>query len=444
MTCCVLYYFGTGPIRGFALTLGLGVGVSMFTAITVTRTFLFSLVSVGVAAHPGAYGLTERKFNLRVMSKKALWLGLSLAVIVPGLIAWGGGGIKKSIDFTGGTELSVPFASRHSAGEIETALAAVNAKFKDSRVVVSGGGMSEAKLAYITTRRLSIPEREQLEAAIVDKVGPLQAGTHIAYSDVSGTISQELTLDAILAVLYASALIVLYLTFRFAIGGWKEGLKYGLCAVIALLHDVLVVWGAFAMLGFFLKWQIDSLFVTAMLTVIGFSVHDTIIVFDRVRENLHHRVKGENFSDITDRSIDQTFSRSLKTSFTVVLVLLALYFGGGAIINHFVAALLIGIISGTYSSIFNASVLLVMWKKMDTGLTLVGAGAASGAKSGLVSKPSAPLPGDKPLVSPPKAKPTQPVRASADSDEEDQPAAAPQAPSSRQPAKRQAVRRRRM
>ncbi len=445
MTCCVLFYFGTGPIRGFALTLGLGVGVSMFTAITVTRTFLFSLVSVGIAANPAAYGLSEKKYDLHVMRRKKLWLGISLAIIIPGMVAWMAGGIKKSIDFTGGTELAVPYATRHSSGDIEKALASIDSKYKDSRVVVSGGGLTASKLAYITTKRISIAEREALQASLIEKVGPLANGEHIAYSDVSGTISQELTQDAILAVVCASGLIVLYLTFRFSIGGWKEGLKYGICAVVALLHDVFVVWGSFALLGMALNWQIDSLFVTAMLTVIGFSVHDTIIVFDRIRENLHHRSKGENFSDLTDRSIDQTFSRSLKTSFTVVLVLLALFFGGGAIINHFVGALLIGIISGTYSSIFNASVLLVMWKKMDTGLALPGAGAASGAKSKLTARPTS-LPGDKPLVSAakatspmsPRAKPDTSATDSADDDNDSGSSTPKSAP------KRQAVRRRRM
>lgn len=438
MTCCVLFYFGTGPIRGFALTLGLGVAVSMFTAITVTRTFLFSLVSVGVASNPAAYGLTERKYDLHVMRRKALWLGISLAIIVPGLLAWVAGGIKPSIDFKGGTELAIPYAARHSAAEIEAALASIDARYKDSRVVVSGGGQSESKLAYVTTNRLSIAEREALQAALISKVGPLAVGGNIAYSDVSGTISKELTGDAIYAVLVASALIVLYLTFRFAIGGWKEGLKYGLCAVIALLHDVLVVWGSFALLGKIANWQIDSLFVTAMLTVIGFSVHDTIIVFDRVRENLHHRAKGENFSDLTDRSIDQTFSRSLKTSFTVVLVLLALFFGGGAIINHFVAALLIGIISGTYSSIFNASVLLVMWKKMDTGLTLAGAGSQTGAKSGLTARPQTALPGDRPVIAP-KPRAETSTSGSEEGSDDSERAGAPKSVARKQP-----VRKRRM
>jgi len=398
MTCCVLYAFGTGPIKGFALTLGVGVGVSMFTAITVTRTFLFSLVSLGIAANPEAYNLADRNYNLKVMSRKMLWLGISGAIIVPGLIAWAAGGIKSSIDFTGGTELQIPFATRHTAPQIQSALVQVNPAYKDSRVVVSS--FSGDNIAYVTTPRLSIQDREKVTQALITNVGPLGPGQNVGYSDVSGTISAELTRDAILAVIVASGLIVLYLTFRFAIGGWLEGLKYGTCAVIALLHDVLVVWGLFAILGLALNWQVDSLFVTAMLTVIGFSVHDTIIVFDRIRENLQHRQKGENFSDLTDRSIDQTFSRSLRTSFTVVLTLLALFFGGGSIINHFVGALLFGIISGTYSSIFNASVLLVMWKQRDGTLTLAGAGAATGAKSNLAARPATALPGDRPIVAP--------------------------------------------
>ena len=187
----------------------------------------------------------------------------------------------------------------------------------------------------------------------------------IPFSNVSGTVSKELTQNAIWQVLGASLLIVLYLAVRFSMGGLKEGFKYGICAVIALLHDVLVLWGSFAILGLLFGWQVDSLFVTAMLTVIGFSVHDTIIVFDRVRENLTHRQKGETFSDLTDRSIDQTISRSIRTSLTVVMTLLALFFLGGSVIHQFAGALLIGIISGTYSSIFNASVLLVMAKGND-------------------------------------------------------------------------------
>ncbi len=402
ITCSVLYYFGTGPIKGFALTLGLGVAVSMFTAITVTRTFLFTLVSLGFAQNPAAYGLSNQwNPKMRVMSRKMFWLGISGIIIIPGLIFWGMGGIKKSIDFQGGTELNLPYATRHTSDQIQQALVSIDPRYKDSRVVVSDD--LNSKPAFVTTIRLTPEERANVIAKLIEKVGPLAQGRgapDVAYSDVSGTISQELTQDAIKAVLVASLLIVLYLAFRFNSGGFKEGLKYGLCAVAALLHDVLVVWGSFAILGYIFKWQVDSLFVTAMLTVIGFSVHDTIIIFDRMRENLEHRLKGENFSALADRSIDQTIARSLNTSFTVVLTLLALFFFGGAIIHQFVGALLIGIISGTYSSIFNASVLLVLWKEKDGSGVMTTAGSLTGPKSGLTPRPTATLPGDRPLVTP--------------------------------------------
>jgi len=445
LTCVILYNFGTGPIRGFALTLGVGVLISMFTAITVTRTFLFSLVGHEWALNPALYGLNfQFAPHLHVMRRKWLWLGISGLVIIPGLIFWAMGGIKPSIDFRGGTELQVPFAERHSADQIKNALLTIDPRYKDSRVVVTSEPGSAAKLAYVTTEQLTTEQREQVKAALISKVGPLAPGQDVAYSNVSGTISKELTWNAVYAVIIASLLIVLYLALRFAIGGFVEGLKYGTCAVIALLHDVAVVWGAFAILGHFLDWQIDSLFVTAMLTVIGFSVHDTIIIFDRIRENLAHRQRGESFSDLADRSIDQTIARSINTSFTVVLTLAALFFFGGAVVHQFTGALLIGIISGTYSSIFNASVLLVLWKQRDAGLATAGGAARPAAP-----RASAPLPGDRPLVTP---KPSAAANVEETTEDGEMPPAAPSRPAQPAPSgarasgtpRRQPVRRRRM
>jgi len=143
-----------------------------------------------------------------------------------------------------------------------------------------------------------------------------------------------------------------------------NGLKYGVCAVVAQLHDVITVIGLFALMGFLRDWRIDTLFVTAALTVIGFSVHDTIVVYDRIRENLRNRQRGEAFEDVANKSITQTFDRSINTSFTVVLVLAALLFFGGSVTKLFNVALLAGIVIGTYSSVFVASPLVVLWEKM--------------------------------------------------------------------------------
>jgi preprotein translocase subunit SecF len=171
-------------------------------------------------------------------------------------------------------------------------------------------------------------------------------------------VSADLIQQAVILIIIGSLGILTWITFRF------RDVKFGVTALVALLHDVIVVVGIFAILGTFGRVQIDALFVTAMLTVIGFSVHDTIVVFDRIREN-KARHAGEPFADIVNHSILQTLGRSILTSFTVVLTLLSLLLFGGPSIRYFVLALLIGIISGTYSSIFNASPLLVVWQERE-------------------------------------------------------------------------------
>jgi preprotein translocase SecF subunit len=178
-------------------------------------------------------------------------------------------------------------------------------------------------------------------------------------------VASETTLRAVLAVLAASVCILLYVWFSFR--KVAKPWRYGACAIIALLHDVLVVLGIFSILGWLLHIQIDTLFITALLTVVGFSVHDTIVVFDRIRENLQRR-SSETFEQVVNASLIQTMSRSLNTSLTVIFTLSALTLFGGVTVRTFTLTLLIGIISGTYSSIFNASMLLVIWEKGELGL----------------------------------------------------------------------------
>jgi preprotein translocase subunit SecF len=190
------------------------------------------------------------------------------------------------------------------------------------------------------------------EAAVVDDI------------TVGPVVGQELIGRAFLAILAASAAILIYLTIVFR--KVPNAFRYGACAVFAIVHDVLVVAGIFAILGLLFGVEIDSLFITAMMTIIGFSVHDTIVVFDRVRENLAKR-RFERFDELVNYSLVQTLARSINTSITVVLTLFALYMFGGTSIHNFVLALLIGIVSGTYSSIFNASMLLVIWENREWG-----------------------------------------------------------------------------
>jgi preprotein translocase SecF subunit len=196
----------------------------------------------------------------------------------------------------------------------------------------------------------------EVATALQAALGPIDSQRTL--TTVGPVISQELTQQAILLVILGSIGILAWMTFRF------RDVKFGATALVALLHDVVVVVGTFAILGTFFRVEIDALFVTAMLTVIGFSVHDTIVVYDRIREN-KARHAGEPFEQIVNHSVLQTFGRSINTSLTVVVTLSALLLFGGAAIRYFVLALLIGIVSGTYSSIFNASPLLVVWQNWE-------------------------------------------------------------------------------
>ena len=243
------------------------------------------------------------------------------------------------------------------------------AKYSEANEVQLAKKDGQNKVAFIKTLPLSEEKENALRddlnkdfglATLNEKGQP----TFDSVSKVEPTISKELTTNAIIAVIFASLAIVLYLSARFAIGGLMAGLKFGTCAVIALIHDAAFILGLFAILGKFAGWEIDSLFVTAVLTVIGFSVHDTIVVFDRIRENLRHRLRGESFEQLCNRSILQTFSRSINTSLTVVMTLACLIAFGGPLLRHFYVALLAGIIIGTYSSIFNATPLVVVWENL--------------------------------------------------------------------------------
>jgi preprotein translocase subunit SecF len=192
--------------------------------------------------------------------------------------------------------------------------------------------------------------------ALEAELGPIEAQGSL--TTIGPVVSSDLVNQALVLILVGSLGILLWITYRF------QDVKFGVTALVALVHDVIVVVGIFAILGTFFHVEIDALFVTAMLTVIGFSVHDTIVVFDRIREN-RARHAGEPFAEVVNHSILQTFARSIMTSFTVVLTLLALLLFGGSAIRNFVLALLIGIISGTYSSIFNAAPLLTVWQEWD-------------------------------------------------------------------------------
>lgn len=292
--------------------------------------------------------------NLDIIGKKNWYFAISLLIVIPGLIFLLLFGLNLSIDFTGGSRLTVDFknkATDKDAQRIGNILS--REKIKVYTVEKSN------KSILVRTRPMDQKENTEFKN---DLKKELKDASETGFETIGPTIGQETTLNAVKAVIVASILIVLYIAWSFRkVPKPASGFRFGVSAVIALIHDVLVLLGLFAILGKLFGVEVDSLFVTAVLTVIGFSVHDTIVVFDRIRENL--RRESAPFPKIVNDSILQTLDRSLNTSLTVVLVLLALLLFGGESIRWFVVALLIGIISGTYSSIFNASPILVLWQE---------------------------------------------------------------------------------
>src|SRR3989338_7789603 len=294
---------------------------------------------------------------MNIIERKNWYFGLSLLIIIPGIIAIFLWGLNLSIDFTGGSRLTLSFNNAVGNNQVQ----AVDEILKTEKIKVASIERSN-KLIFIRTSPMDQNQNSKFINILSKEFKDVKEHE---FETIGPVIGQETTWNALKAVGIASILIILYITWSFRqVPKPASSFRFGVCAIIALIHDVLVVVGVFAILGHFFGVEIDSLFVTAILTVIGFSVHDTIVVFDRIRENL--RKEGSlNFSKIVNDSIIQTIDRSLNTSLTVVLVLIALLLFGGESISWFVVALLIGIISGTYSSIFNASPLLVLWQEIS-------------------------------------------------------------------------------
>jgi preprotein translocase subunit SecF len=313
-----------------------------------------------------------------LVAKRYWFFAISAIVILPGLISLLlPGGLRPGIDFTSGSIMTVRFertveqqALREEFGSLGHHEAIVQRSDDGTYIVRTLPLAGETRGESSDTPQAS--ERQRIEDALRERFGPL---TVLSFDQVSPIVATEVVRNAFLAVLAACLGITLYLWWAFR--QVKESWRYGVCAVVALVHDTLVVLGIFSILGRLFAVELDALFITAVMTVIGFSVHDTIVVFDRVREN-SIRHQGEPFEDIVNHSLMQTMGRSLTTSLTVMLTLFTLFLFGGVTIRTFVLALLVGITTGTYSSIFNASMLLVIWEKGELG-RLFGRGTSQPA-----------------------------------------------------------------
>ena len=291
---------------------------------------------------------------INIISKRYWFFLISALVIVPGLVSLIAFGLKPSNDFQPGTTMTLRFNPPVDESAVRTAVA--DAGYQDATIQHS----SSTGDYYVSLRELQPAERVKLES---DLNASLKSTLTVeSYASTSASVATQTVRYAIIAVIVAAIFIMLYISYAFR--KMPRPTRWGICAVIALLHDLLVVAGIFSILGWAIGVKIDALFITGMLTVAGYSVHDTIVVFDRIRENM---TKGTNkeFEKVVDFSINETFVRSLNTSLTVTFVLFALFLLGGSTIHYFVLVLLIGVITGTYSSICNASALLVVWENHE-------------------------------------------------------------------------------
>ncbi len=285
-----------------------------------------------------------------IVGRRNWYFLLSLAIILPGIISMAFFGFRLGIDFAGGDQYNLAFTQPVQATAVQKEMDTFNVEATVQQAGSSG--------VLITTKPLSSAQETTIRADLAQKF-PLDP-SRSSYAQVGPTIARELVVGAGGLIAIASILIVMYLSFRF-------NYKFAVCAILALLHDVFIITGIYSILGKVFNLplgEINTLFVTAVLTVIGFSVHDTIVIFDRIRENLR-QASRLTFEQNVNLSIIQSLARSVNTSMTVVFVLVALFLISPQNIKGFTLALLIGIISGTYSSIFNASPLLVVWRRLD-------------------------------------------------------------------------------
>ncbi len=297
---------------------------------------------------------------MNLLGKRYIFFGISLLIIIPGLII-AAMGLPLSIDFTGGSLLELKFASNELPASADVVILLNNLGINDAQVQPTGQNTLQIRFSFIEdldqTIRQQIVSGQAFEEKFNDQV------TVLRFDSVGPTIGKEVAGRAALAVGVAATVVIIYIAFAFR--GLSHSLRYGICAIIAMFHDVAIVISLAAIGGRFFGWQIDALFLTALLTVIGFSVQDKIVVFDRIRENsnIYRRL---DFETLVNHSIVQTLQRSINTQLmTVEFMLLALAMFGGVTLREFAVILLVGLATGTYSSIFIASSILVVWENKE-------------------------------------------------------------------------------
>lgn len=346
----VLGIMGTGPIKGFAQTLGLGIVVSMITALFVTKIIMNSFYSLGIRDEK-FYGTVKERKQINFLSKKGAFFGISAALILAGFVCMGvnksstGDVLNFSLEFKGGTSTNVTFNENLTLEEIDSKVVPVVSE------VIGGGAVQAQKVqgtneVIIKTKTLDVAQREALNQAFSEQFGVDME--KITAETISSTISDEMRSSAIIAVVVATICMLIYIWFRF------NDIRFGASSVLALVHDVLVVLTFYAVA----KVSVGSTFIACMLTIVGYSINATIVIFDRIRENLGEARRKEELQNIVNKSINQTLSRSIFTSLTTFIMVAALYVLGVTSIREFSLPIMAGIICGTYSSVCLAG---AMW-----------------------------------------------------------------------------------
>lgn len=357
----VLMLLGSGTVKGFAYTLMISIIVSMFSALVVTRYFMRALYAIGVKEEK-YYGRAKESRIIDFVGHRKAFFTISIAVIAAGIIgmagfaATGNGMLNFSLEFVGGTSTTMDMEKSYTIEQIESEIAPeIATLINDTTSNIQATTVDGSKKIQLKTKSLTLEEREQVQQLLIDKFGAIKSS--IETENISSTISGEMRRDAVTAVIVACIFMLLYIWFRF------KDIRFAASAIAALVHDVLVVLAAYALI----RISVGGTFIACMLTIVGYSVNDTIVIFDRIRENLRKvRVQTpESLADTANRSLTQTLTRSINTSITTIIMVLLLFILGQTSIREFALPLMVGLICGTYSSIFVATEL---WYEMKLHL----------------------------------------------------------------------------
>lgn len=357
LTCAILFQFGSSIIKGFAFNLAAGVIVSMFTAIVVTKALIKVFGDTKLTKNQDLFiGKIKESKEINFVKHSNIFLSISGLMVTISVLAIAILGLNLGIDFKGGSLMDLQFSDKAEKTQIQEVIKSIGEEALTGAQVIE----SKDNNFIIKTKYLSNEIHDKLISALESS---LPKFTENRFTTIGPVIGATLLKKALIAIVIAIVMIILYIGFVFRkvpknINPWR----FGACAIITLIHDVVIVTGIFAIISQFLNVEIDALFITALLTVFGYSVNDTIIIFDRLRENLITHSKSESLESITDISLNQTLERSLNTAGSTLITLIAILIWGSPSIFYFILALTIGITVGTYSSIFTASPLLVIWK----------------------------------------------------------------------------------